>query len=207
MPLQDKIWTIALVGMGLVALGFIFVILQAGKPAADPAKSAHTAHRLRSWLFGALLVIFVVGSWATLRPYPIAPQRSPLDVQQVVNVTAGQWYWKIAPDTVALGHPVEFRVTSADVNHGFAIYAPDGRIAAQTQAMPKYTNVLLYTFKQPGTYTVQCLEYCGLGHAPMLVTFQVADIAPVPVADARSGLRRPAVSTNAAPDRSTAPGL
>jgi cytochrome c oxidase subunit 2 len=31
----------------------------------------------------------------------------------------------------------------------------------------------VYTFDQPGTYTVQCLEYCGLGHAPMKATFEV----------------------------------
>jgi cytochrome c oxidase subunit 2 len=74
---------------------------------------------------------------------------------------------------VKAGSVVEFRVTSDDVNHGFAIYAPDGLIVTQTQAMPGYTNKLLHTFKEPGTYTVQCLEYCGLGHAPMKTTLQV----------------------------------
>ena len=72
------------------------------------------------------------------------------------------------------GTPVEFRVTSSDVNHGFAIYAPDGRIATQTQAMPGYTNKLVHTFTEPGTYTVMCLEYCGIGHAPMTATLTVA---------------------------------
>ncbi|MBS0570042.1 MAG: cytochrome oxidase, partial [Proteobacteria bacterium] len=75
--------------------------------------------------------------------------------------------------TLTAGSPVEFRVTSADVNHGFAIYAPDGRIAIQTQAMPGFTNKILYTFTQPGTYKVMCLEYCGLGHAPMTAQFEV----------------------------------
>ncbi|MCC6316599.1 MAG: cytochrome oxidase [Gemmatimonadaceae bacterium] len=176
MTIQDRIWAVALVGIGLVALAFLYVISQASKPADANAasRSAHTAHRLRTLLFVALLTVFAVGSWATLRPFPIASQRSTSDAQQVVDVTAGQWYWKIDPDTVEVGRPVEFRVTSADVNHGFAIYAPDGHIATQTQAMPGYTNVLRYRFEEPGTYTVQCLEFCGLGHAPMLVTLQVA---------------------------------
>lgn len=175
MNLQDVIWAIALAGMGLVALGFIHVIIQAGKPADDEAraKSARTARRLQAWLFGALLLIFAVGSWATLRRFPIPRQHSSLDVEQVVNVVGGQWYWQIKPATVRAGSTVEFRVTSADVNHGFAIYAPDGHIVAQTQAMPGYTNKLLYTFVGPGTYTVQCLEYCGLGHAPMTAAIQV----------------------------------
>jgi cytochrome c oxidase subunit 2 len=39
--------------------------------------------------------------------------------------------------------------------------------------MPGYTNVLLHAFDVPGTYTVQCLEFCGIGHAPMAAELQV----------------------------------
>lgn len=175
MVLQNAVWTIALVGMGLVALGFIHVIIQAGKPADDAArqKSARTARRLQAWLFAILFVGFVGGSWATLSHFPIPPQHGALDVQQVVDVVGRQWSWQMTPATVTAGSPVEFRVTSVDVNHGFALYAPDGRIVTQTQAMPGYTNKLVYTFDAPGTYTVQCLEYCGLGHAPMKTTLEV----------------------------------
>ena len=169
MILQNVVWIIALVGMGLVALGFIYVISQAGKPADDAAtrKAAHTSNVLRRWLFGTLVLIFVVGSYATLRHFPIPPQHAPLDVKQVVNVTGRQWSWQIEPSTVSVGSPVEFRVTSKDVNHDFAIYAPDGLIVTQTQAMPGFTNKIVHTFTQPGTYKIMCLEYCGLGHVPM----------------------------------------
>lgn len=176
MSLQDIAWAIALAGIGLVALGFIHVVVQAGKPADDAAtrKSTHTAHVLRRWLFGVLLVVFFGGSYATLHTFPIPPQHTPLDVRQVVDVVGQQWSWDLKPDKVQAGTPVEFRVTSSDVNHGFAIYAPDGRIATQTQAMPGYTNKLVHTFTEPGTYTVMCLEYCGIGHAPMTATLTVA---------------------------------
>jgi cytochrome c oxidase subunit 2 len=175
MALQDVIWVIALTGMGLVAVGFIFVIAQARKPADDAAsaRSARTARRLQAILFWVLLIGFVAGSWATLHRFPIPPQHGALDAAQVVDVVGRTWSWQITPATVKAGSAVEFRVTSADVNHGFAIYAPDGRIVTQTQAMPGFTNKLLYTFDQPGTYTVQCLEYCGLGHAPMTATLEV----------------------------------
>ena len=173
--IQDAIWYIALTGMGLVALGFLYIISQAGKPADDAAtrKAAHTSNVLRRWLFGALLVIFVGGSYATLHRFPIPDQSGPLDAKQVVDVVGQQWSWTINPATVQTGTPVEFRITSHDVNHGFAIYAPDGRIAIQAQAMPGFTNKMLYTFTEPGTYKVMCLEYCGLGHAPMTSQFQV----------------------------------
>lgn len=169
MILQNVIWTIALTGMGLVTLGFIHVIRQAGKPAddAETQQATHTAHVVRRWLFWAFVITFVGGTYATLRHFPIPPQHSPLGIHQVVDVVGQQWSWQITPDTIRAGSPVEFRVTSTDVNHGFAIYQPDGRIAAQTQAMPDYTNKLVHTFTQPGTYKIMCLEYCGIGHAPM----------------------------------------
>ena len=175
MILQNAIWFIALAGMGLVALGFAWVILQAGKPAdaAATRKSANTSNLLRRWLFGALLIIFVGVTYATLRHFPVPLQHTPLEIQQVVDVVGQQWSWQLNPNSVRVGSPVEFRVTSKDVNHGFAIYAPNGLIAAQTQAMPGFTNKLVHTFSEPGTYKVMCLEYCGLGHAPMVAEFQV----------------------------------
>ena len=175
MILQNVIWVIALIGIGLIALGFVYVIIQAGKPADDAAtrKAAHTSNVLRRWLFGALLITFVGGTYATLRSFPIPPQHSSLDVHQVVDVVGQQWSWQINPGTVEAGSPVEFRVTSKDVNHGFALYAPDGRIETQTQAMPGFTNKIVHTFTEPGTYKVMCLEYCGLGHAPMVAEFKV----------------------------------
>ncbi len=175
MILQNVIWAIALAGMCLVALGFILVIRQAGKPADDAAtrKVAQTSNVLRRWLFGAMLVIFVGVTFATLRHFPIPPQNAPLGIHQVVDVVGRQWSWQITPNTVRAGSPVEFRVTSDDVNHGFAIYAPDGRIATQTQAMPGFTNKMVHTFTQPGTYKVMCLEYCGVGHVPMTSEIKV----------------------------------
>lgn len=169
MIFQNVIWIVALVGMGLIALGFLYVISQASKPAddAETRKAAHRFSLLQRGLFGAFLVLFVGGSFATLRHFPIPSQNEPLNIRQVVDVVGMQWSWQITPDTVQAGSPVEFRVTSKDVNHGFAVYAPDGRIVTQVQAMPGYTNKLVHTFTQPGTYLVQCLEYCGMGHVPM----------------------------------------
>ncbi|MGD9597129.1 MAG: cytochrome oxidase [Steroidobacteraceae bacterium] len=172
---QDIIWTVALIAMGLIALGFLWVISQAGK-VADAASSDRTHHRanvLRRWLFGALLVVFAGVTWASLHRFPIPRQHGTLDAQQAVDVIGRQWSWEMSATTLTTGTPVEFRVTSDDVNHGFAIYAPDGRIVTQTQAMPGYTNRILYTFTEPGTYSVMCLEYCGLGHAPMAGEIQV----------------------------------
>ena len=76
-------------------------------------------------------------------------------------------YWDLDQSEVVAGEPVEFRVTSADVNHGFGVYDATGVLVAQTQAMPGYVNRLTHVFETPGTYQVLCLEYCGLVHHNM----------------------------------------
>lgn len=179
MIFQNEIWSIALVGMSLVALGFIYMIIQAGRPpgAAGAQRKPSTSTVLRRWLFAALLIIFAGATWGTLGRFPEPSQHSPLQASQTVTVVGHQWSWEMSTDQVNAGAPVEFDVTSADVNHGFAIYAPDGRIVIQTQAMPGYTNKILYTFDQPGTYLIRCLEYCGLAHHVMEAQLNVVATA------------------------------
>jgi len=170
---QDVILTVWLVGAALITLGFIFVIMQVGKPAGDAAARMHASHTWQARLFALMAVAFIVGTWATLRHFPIPAQGRALGAPQTVQAVGRMWSWELKPDKVNAASAVEFRVTSDDVNHGFAIYAPSGRIVTQTQAMPGYTNHLLYTFDEPGIYTVQCIEYCVVGHGPMTATFEV----------------------------------
>ena len=77
------------------------------------------------------------------------------------------------PVQVSVGSLVEFRVTSFDVNHSFAVYSPDDHLIAQTQAMPGYVNRLRVRFHEPGRYYVLCLELCGMGHHRMRGVFDV----------------------------------
>ena len=175
MTLQDIIWTLTLLGVGFIALVFAYVVAGAGKPAGD-AERGRFGRRfatIQKWWFALLLFTFAVGTWATLRHFPIPLQHGSLGAEQTVDVTGHMWRWEIEPGTVRAGSPVEFRVTSADVNHGFAVYAPDGHMVTQTQAMPRYTNRILHIFDEAGTYTVHCLEYCGVGHAPMKAALEV----------------------------------
>ena len=172
MVIQDEVWLLTLTGISVVALAFIYVIAQAGKP-ADPAQVQKRAHAIRRWWFLALVLLGVGVAYATLSPFPIADQRVQAPAAQIVNVIGRQWNWELSQSQVRAGTPVEFNVTSADVNHGFAIYGPSGRIVTQTQAMPGFSNRLLYIFPEPGKYRVRCLEYCGLAHHGMVTEFEV----------------------------------
>jgi len=58
---------------------------------------------------------------------------------------------------------VDLDVTSADVIHSF--WVP--RLAGKQDLIPGRTNHMWLTADQPGDYSGQCAEFCGLGHANM----------------------------------------
>jgi cytochrome c oxidase subunit II len=172
MTLQDKVWWITLAGIGGVVLVFLYVISQTARQAEATQVQAR-ADAIRRWFFLALIVLGVGVTAATLVPFPIPSQDASSQARQAVKVVGRQWFWELSPGPIKVGVPVEFQVTSADVNHGFGIYDRSGRLLAQTQAMPGITNRLVYTFTQPGKYRVLCLEYCGLAHHGMILEFDV----------------------------------
>lgn len=172
MTLQDEVWWITLVGIGGITLVFLHVISQATRQ-ADASRVQARAYAIRRWLFVALIVLGVGVTAATLAPFPIPDQHASSQARHVVKAVGHQWFWELSRGPIKVGVPVEFQVTSADVNHGFGIYDGSGRLLAQTQAMPGITNRLVYTFAQPGKYRILCLEYCGLAHHGMILEVDV----------------------------------
>jgi cytochrome c oxidase subunit 2 len=128
------------------------------------------SHRETLWL-----VIVVVGLAVLLlatifyRPYGAHAG----DHGQVVRVTGVQFAWAVTPNEVRAGTPVEFLATSRDVSHGFGVYDAGGALQFQAQVGPDETQKIVHTFRQPGTYEVLCLEFCGLNHHKMRTTFRV----------------------------------
>ena len=65
---------------------------------------------------------------------------------------------------VSPGEKVLFRIFSNDVIHGFNI--PAVGITAEFDP-GKERDVWIRAPKEPGKYLIQCLNYCGIGHAQM----------------------------------------
>ncbi|MFN3565028.1 MAG: hypothetical protein ACK4V1_03450 [Burkholderiaceae bacterium] len=163
--LHEVAWISSLSVMVVIAAAFIWVVLRA-KVAGDGAH-ARRAYGWRAWLFWISAAAGVVLAFATLSPWPIEGHaRTAGRPDLTVRAVAHQFRWDIAPATVPVGRLVEFEVTAADVNHGFAVYR-NGRLLAQAQAMPGFTNRLRMRFDEPGDYDVLCLEYCGVAHHGM----------------------------------------
>jgi cytochrome c oxidase subunit 2 len=101
----------------------------------------------------------------------------------VINVTASKWEWTLSypaygfsvrsgtvgrqPFVVPVNEPIRFNLYAADVIHAFWIPA----LRYKHDAIPGRVQVTTLTFTQPGAYSGQCAEYCGLRHADMVFTF------------------------------------
>lgn len=183
MRTQNSVLLLFLVMALVVAAVFFWV-----KAASRQSGTATNPERIRGWVFVGLLIVvalFTAGTVARM-PYFLYADELPA---RVIHVVARQFAFALSERPIesdaeyaaALGQPVElpvgqvveFRVTSFDVNHGFAIYDPEGHIIAQVQAMPGYINRLRWRFDRPGEYIAQCLEYCGAAHAGMHARFVV----------------------------------
>lgn len=163
-------------------------------------------HAERYWgifVAGILIWFWILGyPWNP----PIAFQQALNENQDVhiVKITAGQWYWKIEdggystnnnnnsenkPTALAsnqareiqvkAGETVKFVAHSQDVNHGFSILSSSKEMDVplmQMQVIPGHENIFYYTFKEPGVYTIRCLEYCGWNHPYMVSSITINSV-------------------------------
>lgn len=109
--------------------------------------------------------------------------REPAADAFVVNVTGRQWAWFFEyPDIKgANGKPIQstpgevhfpagkeirFNIQAVDVIHSFWI----PRLAGKLDAIPGEHHRMWIKADEPGSYTGQCAEFCGVGHADMKIT-------------------------------------
>jgi len=126
------------------------------------------------WLTAVVALFLVVNivsiqylpAVSTARAVQSAVQ-SGQDIQDV-DVTAASWYYEMSNREFIAGDPIRFSAKATDTQHGFAVYHPDGRVLFTMMLIPGVGPAsLVYTFQDPGTYKVRCLEYCGLAHHDM----------------------------------------
>ena len=171
--MQNTVLIISLLLMLMITAAFVFAIRHSSAREDDYSVVTVKAYGIRRWWMGAVCAVGLVATIATLTPFPLTASTG--SDPRIIKAVSGQWYWEVEDTTAIVGEPIQYHVTTKDVNHGFAIFNPSDRIIAQTQAMPGYTNKLNVTFTEPGKYLVRCLEYCGLAHHAMIVEIEVSE--------------------------------
>jgi cytochrome c oxidase subunit 2 len=145
--LYERIWMWA--AAGLIAAFLATIVLTAGLQAIQPPSHIETIDPTTlsgSPEFGDPKV--------TQRP----------DGGVVVSVRAEMFSFTPDPIEVPANRPVTFRITSADVIHGFEIVGTN----ANAMAIPGYVSQFTVSFANPGEYLIACNEYCGLMHHNMI---------------------------------------
>jgi cytochrome c oxidase subunit 2 len=161
-----------MLGATFVFLLALYFLLRYRRREARPL----TAHRTVSvpaeiLIIGAILSLFLV-FWVVGASQYNRMTTPPRDAMPVY-VSAKQWMWEFAYAdgrssldvlTVPANRPIELVMTSRDVIHSF--YVPAFRM--KHDVVPGRYYTAWFEATAPGTYPIECAEFCGVAHSRML---------------------------------------
>ena len=123
-------------------------------------------------LLGTLTIWMVDGPRALLSASPTPGS----DGVKEVSIRGHSWGFNPRVIRVEPGDTVRFRVGSDDIKHGFAIneLGINLQLALGREVRSPDVRVAL----PPGTYSIHCSTFCGLGHSTMKARLVVGDPGP-----------------------------
>ena len=124
--------------------------------------------RLRSEWVARLFVLFI-GLGVPL----IVVLAGRVDRARVINVQAKMpevGGWSPVELSAAVGEPLNLRLVSDDVVHGFAVGKTD---IQPVDLIPGQVTEVSLQFDKPGTYTFYCTKWCGPNHWRMRGTIEI----------------------------------
>jgi len=161
-------------------LVFLFIIFKKSFGSSEPSQTDKSTYARLEWMWiGLVVVVFVGVNVASIDFMPtVATANASVSGQDITDIefTAESWSYEMPDQAIEVGQPIRFSGKSLDTMHGFAVYDPHGKVLFTMMLMPgmETPTSLIHTFTEPGTYTIRCLEYCGLMHHEMRDTFDVA---------------------------------
>ncbi len=197
-PIAQVWWWMFWAGMALL-LGMTALGLYATLRRQAPARVSERALLVGGGrvLPGAAITALLL--WGMSAGHALLPLPGAAPVF-TVDLTARQWQWDahypqhpaapVRPNRIDIpaGQPVDVRLRTADVIHGF--WVP--RLGGKLDAIPGRTNVVRLQADAPGVYRGVCAEYCGTGHARMPIEVHAHE------PEALAALMGPARATEAA---------
>jgi cytochrome c oxidase subunit 2 len=174
----------ALVILCLVEFGLVFIVWRFRRKKGDTGlpPQVHGNNKLEiAWTIAPiiLLALFIAPTIGGI----IDLGRTPAGSMEV-DVNGVQWAWQFSyPDPaggpaiqapigemhIPIGRDIAIKLHSNDVNHSFWI----PKLAGKTDAIPGRANHMWLKGDVLGTFSGQCAEFCGLGHATMRFTVTV----------------------------------
>jgi cytochrome c oxidase subunit 2 len=170
----------------------------ASPPAPDPAAehAEKVEHRWAAIMVAIMVLLVAIATFAGLYHAAVPQARvetvdprtlhlggefiesnlgSALEPDGSVTVRAIGQQYSFTPSCllVPADTPITFRMTSADVVHGFLIAATNINL----MLVPGYISSLGARFDAPGERLMPCHEFCGVGHEGMWARVKIIDKA------------------------------
>lgn len=176
-------WTMGILVLVLALI--LYVVLRFRERPGQPRPAQiHGSTKLElMWTtIPAIIVVFI--AVPTVQTIFTTQRRAPDDAL-LVEVIGHQWWWEFRyPEqdvntanqiVVPTGREVHLRMHSADVIHSFWVPRIGGKrdvnpVPRTAEGERHAPNHLLFTVREPGSYSGQCAEFCGASHAIMAVT-------------------------------------
>jgi cytochrome c oxidase subunit II len=178
------------IGAAAAVITFSYLFYSIAKNRARPGREVPAfAEKPGDWgnWKSMLVIVVLMGSALAFVEYQTFASTSLVTVPNdpsalQIGVTARQWAWSFTyPNgytdfqnmTVPVGQIVILNITSVDVTHGLFIPALD----VGKDAQPGIYTSLWFNATQPGVFTIECRQLCGVGHALMLSKLVVVSTA------------------------------
>ena len=165
-------FTIMLVFQLPFIIGFFYIIYNRSRPNLQLAdvSERNISNAKTAWIT-LVVVMFVVINLASIKYFPAVYTAKAAATQEnvvEVSVKAESWSYEFSEQEFSVGQAIRFTANAVDTVHGFGLYHPDGRVIFTMMLVPGVgPSSLIHIFKDPGTYKVRCLEYCGAAHHDM----------------------------------------
>jgi cytochrome c oxidase subunit 2 len=168
--LHYSVILVTFAGVFVVAAATVIFVIKYRRRDDRPTQRVSASPRLEATVITGLLGLFVMWWVVGFRQYRNL-ETAPRDAMPIY-VTAKQWMWKFAyPSgptstdvlTVPVGEPVKLIMSSRDVIHSF--FVPAFRV--KQDVVPGRATTVWFTATAPGTYDIECAQYCGTRHSFM----------------------------------------
>ncbi len=185
--IANLFWIVALLGLAIgVFVGVVMLItilkfrIRKGhtQPDANPKTYNHPLEA--AWTIVPAIILLVIGilAFETLTFTDTVPKNPDVTVTAIGH----QWFWEFwtnytnGPSIHTVGNltlkanlTVRLYVVSVDVDHSLFIPA----LGVHLDAIPGHVNEIWFQPTLPGSYVIECTQFCGLNHYQMVATLDV----------------------------------
>jgi cytochrome c oxidase subunit II len=164
--MTNTAWVIAIAytAATLVGVAVVLFIFRSTRVGFHVRTASRETLARREGMWGIVVIVFLVALLgATVFSVPYFGNAKQ-GTGQSIHITGRQFAWTVDPPRVRAGVSTFVEADSTDVSHAIGLYDPSDTLVKKVNVLPGVTQDFTITLDEPGTYTIRCLEFCGVDH-------------------------------------------